>query len=257
MVAKGQSGISIQALCLLAVIAALPVAGSALAAESSEIAAHARRPSEAPPAIAAARVGDIAFGSAFGDLRKAEAAPQPTAAVVSFGRALDLSGQKRIYSSRTAISGLGAVISFSDRRPRPLPIAMTSLQLASIPSGMPLAARSLTSGFGMRLDPLLGGRRLHAGIDLAAPLGTPIVATSDGVVSTADWSGGYGLLVGIEHGGGLQTRYGHMSQLAVACGQAVRRGDVIGYVGSTGRSTGPHLHYEVRIHGQAIDPRGR
>jgi len=112
----------------------------------------------------------------------------------------------------------------------------------------------LTSDFGMRWHPVLGGRRAHKGIDLAQPIGTPIRATADGVVSKADWFSSYGLFVSLEHGGNIQTRYGHMSRLNVAAGQAVRKGDVIGYVGSTGRSTGPHLHYEVRIAGTAVSP---
>lgn len=122
------------------------------------------------------------------------------------------------------------------------------------PSMRPLASAVLTSGFGLRRHPLLGGIRLHSGLDLAAPAGTAVVATSDGVVSVADWSGGYGLLVAVDHGGGVQTRYGHLSRMNVAGGQPVRKGDVIGFVGSTGRSTGPHLHYEVRLGGQAMNP---
>ena len=112
----------------------------------------------------------------------------------------------------------------------------------------------MTSGFGGRFHPLLGGYRQHAGVDLAAASGSPIYATSDGVVSNAGWAGGYGLLVQLNHGGGMESRYAHMSQVAVSAGQQVRKGQVIGYVGSTGRSTGPHLHYEVRVNGAAIDP---
>jgi murein DD-endopeptidase MepM/ murein hydrolase activator NlpD len=125
---------------------------------------------------------------------------------------------------------------------------------ASMPSSMPLASAVLTSSFGMRAHPLLGGWRAHAGVDLAARLGSPIMATSDGMVARADWTGGYGLFVALDHGGGIQTRYGHMSRLAVSPGQTVHKGEVIGYVGSTGRSTGPHLHYEVRVNGQAVNP---
>jgi len=106
----------------------------------------------------------------------------------------------------------------------------------------------------MRNHPVLGGRRGHKGIDLAAPTGTPIRATADGVVEMADWFGGYGLYVQLDHGAAMETRYGHMSRIAVAQGQQVRKGDVIGYVGSTGRSTGPHLHYEVRVSGDAVNP---
>ncbi len=127
----------------------------------------------------------------------------------------------------------------------------------SFPSGLPVSASSLTSGFGMRAHPLLGVRRPHLGIDLAAPIGTPIFATSDGTVSRAQWLGGYGLFLALEHGNGVETRYGHMSQLNVASGQRVRKGDVIGFVGSTGMSTGPHLHYEMRVNGQAVNPVSR
>ena len=122
------------------------------------------------------------------------------------------------------------------------------------PAGMPVSAQYMTSGFGGRFHPLLGGYRNHAGVDLAAPMGSPIVATSDGVVGIAGWRGGYGLSVELEHGAGMESRYAHMSRVAVAPGQAVKRGDVIGYVGSTGLSTGPHLHYELRHNGAAIDP---
>ena len=124
----------------------------------------------------------------------------------------------------------------------------------SIPSRMPLDGASLTSGFGMRNHPVLGGRRQHKGIDLSSPIGTPIYATADGVVSRADWFSSYGLYISLDHGAALETRYGHLSRLNVAEGQVVRKGDLIGYVGSTGRSTGPHLHYEVRIAGTAVNP---
>ena len=106
----------------------------------------------------------------------------------------------------------------------------------------------------MRTHPVLGGRRRHKGVDLAAPKGTPIYATADGIVGHAQWLSSYGLYVEIAHGASLETRYAHMSRLAVAPGERVRKGDIIGYVGSTGRSTGPHLHYEVRIDGIAVNP---
>jgi murein DD-endopeptidase MepM/ murein hydrolase activator NlpD len=124
----------------------------------------------------------------------------------------------------------------------------------SIPSRLPVEGVRLSSDYGMRIHPVSGGRRAHKGVDLSAPVGTPIYATADGTVSRADWFSSYGLYVAIEHGGDIQTRYGHMSRLNVAAGQQVRKGEVIGYVGSTGRSTGPHLHYEVRIAGTAVNP---
>lgn len=124
----------------------------------------------------------------------------------------------------------------------------------SIPSRMPVEGVHLTSDFGMRNHPVLGGRRAHKGVDLAGPVGTPVHATADGVVSKAEWFSSYGLYVSLEHGGEIQTRYGHMSRLNVAAGQQVRKGDIIGFIGSTGRSTGPHLHYEVRVAGEAVNP---
>ena len=124
----------------------------------------------------------------------------------------------------------------------------------SIPSRMPVNGAALTSGFGMRWHPVIGGRHQHKGVDLAEPVGSPVYATADGMVSRADWFSSYGLFISLEHGGNIQTRYGHLSRLNVAAGQAVHKGDLIGYVGTTGRSTGPHLHYEVRIAGVAVNP---
>ncbi|MEO6552484.1 MAG: M23 family metallopeptidase [Croceibacterium sp.] len=124
----------------------------------------------------------------------------------------------------------------------------------SIPSGMPLGRATLTSNFGMRMHPVLGGRRKHEGIDLAAPTGTPVYAPADGLVAMASWYSSYGNFIEIEHGDAVETRYGHLSAYAVAAGQQVHKGDLIGYVGTTGRSTGPHLHYEVRVAGAAVDP---
>lgn len=124
----------------------------------------------------------------------------------------------------------------------------------SVPSRMPLEGAALTSGFGMRTHPVLGGRRQHQGIDLAAPTGTPVYATADGIVSRADWYSSYGLFISVNHGASMETRYAHMSRLAVSAGDSVKKGDLIGYVGSTGRSTGSHLHYEVRVDGIAVNP---
>ena len=127
-------------------------------------------------------------------------------------------------------------------------------QSVSIPSVQPVEGTHLTSEFGMRWHPVLGGRRAHKGVDLAGPVGTPVHATADGIVGRADWFSGYGLYIQLEHGGALETRYGHMSRLNVEAGQLVHKGDVIGYIGSTGRTTGPHLHYEVRVAGLAVNP---
>ena len=118
---------------------------------------------------------------------------------------------------------------------------------------MPVSGR-VTSGYGSRFHPILGYRRMHAGLDFAAAHGTPITAAADGRVVAAGWSGGYGNLVRIAHSGGVQTMYGHMSRVAARAGSVVRQGQVIGYVGSTGLSTGAHLHYEVRKGGRAVNP---
>ncbi|MGE3689785.1 MAG: M23 family metallopeptidase [Novosphingobium sp.] len=124
----------------------------------------------------------------------------------------------------------------------------------SIPSRMPVEGVHFTSGFGMRNHPILRQRRAHKGVDLAAPTGTPVYASADGMVGRADWFSSYGLYIQLEHGADIETRYGHLSRLNVSAGQRVRKGDLIGFVGSTGRSTGPHLHYEVRIAGVAVNP---
>lgn len=113
---------------------------------------------------------------------------------------------------------------------------------------------AVSSSYGMRRHPILGYRRMHSGLDFRARRGTPIVAVTDGKVAGAGRMGGCGIAVKLSHGGGLQTRYCHMSRLAVRGGQEVRRGQVIGYVGSTGLSTGPHLHYEMYRGGRAINP---
>jgi murein DD-endopeptidase MepM/ murein hydrolase activator NlpD len=124
----------------------------------------------------------------------------------------------------------------------------------SIPSRSPIEGFRLTSGFGMRYHPILGRRRAHKGVDLAAPIGTPVYASADATVGMAQWFSSYGLYVQLEHGADIQTRYGHMSRLNVYAGQHVHKGDLIGFVGTTGRSTGPHLHYEVRIAGVSVNP---
>jgi hypothetical protein len=130
--------------------------------------------------------------------------------------------------------------------------------LASIPSIQPVKNRDLehiASGFGMRIDPVYKVPKFHAGLDFTAPVGTEIYATGDGVVELVEFNyGGYGNQVIINHGYGYKTRYGHMSRTKAKRGQKVKRGEVIGYVGSTGKSTGPHLHYEVLKSNDAVNP---
>ena len=125
----------------------------------------------------------------------------------------------------------------------------------AVPSDKPVKTAEFTSGYGIRSDPFQGRAARHQGIDLAAPYGTPIYATADGIVSEAGWnSGGYGNLIKLDHGRGIETRYGHLSAILVRAGQHVTRGQQIARMGSTGRSTGSHLHYEVRIDARAVNP---
>jgi murein DD-endopeptidase MepM/ murein hydrolase activator NlpD len=128
--------------------------------------------------------------------------------------------------------------------------------IIAVPSDKPIRASvEFTSGFGVRSDPFHAGAAMHPGIDLAGAYGTPVYATADGTVLRAGWnSGGYGNLVEIDHGRGITTRYGHMSAILVSAGDHITRGQQIGRMGSTGRSTGNHLHYEVRIDGRAVNP---
>jgi murein DD-endopeptidase MepM/ murein hydrolase activator NlpD len=132
--------------------------------------------------------------------------------------------------------------------------ALPSGGMVSVPSEKPLVTFRYSSPFGVRIDPFNHTAAMHPGLDMAAPTGTPVYATADGVVSRAEPAGGYGNLVQLEHGKGLETRYGHLSQMLVHDGQHVKRGDLIALVGSTGRSTGSHLHYEVRIDGHPVNP---
>ena len=125
--------------------------------------------------------------------------------------------------------------------------------VSATPSMWPIAGW-ISSGFGNRRDPFSGETAFHPGLDISADHGAPVHAPADGVVESAAYNGNYGNLITLDHGFGLLTRYGHLSRYAVYVGQQIRRGDVIGYVGSTGRSTSPHLHYEVFVNGQLTNP---
>lgn len=131
-------------------------------------------------------------------------------------------------------------------------------KIASIPAIQPVSNKQLTriaSGFGMRIDPVYGTPKMHRGLDFTAPQGTPIYATGNGRVRIAGrMEGGFGNYVKINHGYGYETLYAHMVRIKVRPGQVVKRGEVIGWVGSTGKSTGPHCHYEVHVNGQEVNP---
>jgi murein DD-endopeptidase MepM/ murein hydrolase activator NlpD len=130
-----------------------------------------------------------------------------------------------------------------------------STTLLKVPLRKPVAGDiDETSPFGVRTDPFVHEAAMHTGIDFRGDTGDPIRATAAGTVTIAGWSGGYGKMVEIDHGNGLVSRYGHLSEIDVGVGDTVRAGGIVGKLGSTGRSTGPHLHYEVRVKGEAVDP---
>lgn len=159
-----------------------------------------------------------------------------------FGRALDIAGQPlRLVSPARAAAASGAALRYAG------PIAR--------PRGMPVRFAAVSGNYGPRIHPLVGTLRFHAGIDLPAPSGTPVHATAAGMVIYAGWLGGYGLCVIVDHGGGYTTLFGHLSAANAAPGALVQSGQVLGRVGSTGQSTGPHLHYEVRRDAVPVDPR--
>jgi murein DD-endopeptidase MepM/ murein hydrolase activator NlpD len=134
-------------------------------------------------------------------------------------------------------------------------IERLSRTLSLVPYRKPVIGEiELSSGFGVRSDPFLGRPAMHTGLDFRASTGDPVRVTANGTVTSAGWSGGYGRMIEVDHGNGLSTRYGHLSEILVKVGESVKIGQVIGAVGSTGRSTGPHLHYETRIDGEAVDP---
>lgn len=127
--------------------------------------------------------------------------------------------------------------------------------LGAVPVRKPIVGEiDLSSSFGVRSDPFGRGPAMHSGLDFRGDTGDPVRATANGTVVSAGWNGGYGKMVEIDHGNGISTRYGHMSEIIVKVGQSVRIGQTVGKIGSTGRSTGPHLHYETRIEGDAVDP---
>ncbi len=136
-------------------------------------------------------------------------------------------------------------------------LSSASDRTAHIPAIQPISEkylRAMASGYGYRRDPVYGTTRFHEGMDFSSPVGTPVYATGDGTVTYGSWKSQYGNLIEIDHGYNYTTRYAHLSQILVKPGQKVKRGDLIGKVGNTGKSTGPHLHYEVRFRGEPQNP---
>lgn len=168
-----------------------------------------------------------------------------------------LSSDEKAYLRRLSLimDRLGEGYSYEEASMEQLAevLAEKRSMLARLPNIWP-AAGLLTSKFGMRRHPTLGVVRLHEGIDIAAPRGSEVIAPADGLVIFAGWKGGYGNLLSIDHGSGFITRYGHLSKFNVKTGQKVRKGESVANIGATGQSTGPHLHYEVRLNGLPVNP---
>jgi murein DD-endopeptidase MepM/ murein hydrolase activator NlpD len=171
-----------------------------------------------------------------------------------------LSNTALIENMRNQLNNLSLRMSFQDQSFTEITVMVKNKEklLRAIPAIQPVSNKNMkrvASGFGYRIDPVYKDFRLHAGLDFSAPTGTPIYATSDGVVQVAGFNtDGYGNKVVINHGYGFQTLYAHMVRVKARVGQSVKRGEVIGYIGSTGKSTGPHLHYEVIKRGAKVDP---
>ncbi|MBO9681465.1 MAG: M23 family metallopeptidase [Flavisolibacter sp.] len=196
-----------------------------------------------------------------------EATPLPDSARANFlekqkeiARVESMKDNELIRSITTSLAGLKNRIAAQNASYKEIGslIANKEKLLAATPAIQPVSNKDLdrvASGFGYRIDPIYKTVKFHAGLDFTAPQGTPIYATADGVVKTAGFSdGGYGNHVVINHGYGYETLYGHMYRVKARVGQRVKRGDLIGYVGSTGKSTGPHCHYEVHKNGRKLDP---
>jgi len=171
----------------------------------------------------------------------------------------NMKGNDLVYSILNSLSNLSTRINAQKRSYAEIGGLLKNKEdlLASTPAIQPVSNQDLTriaSGFGYRIDPIYKTIKMHAGLDFTAPQGTPIYATAKGVVTHAENGGGYGNHVIINHGYGYETLYGHMVRMKAKVGQKVQRGEIIGFVGSTGKSTGPHCHYEVHKNGQKIDP---
>lgn len=182
---------------------------------------------------------------------KAEPLLQPPAQDNSHDLLVDSSLTQFNILRVSAISG-AATIGIGMGTHHPLTTA-DWLRLSQMPTLWPVVGR-ITSSFGERIDPFNGEGAYHRGVDISSSYGTPIIAPADGVVLFADRDSGYGRMIELDHGHGVMTRFGHLSAFLVASGQSVHRGEIIGYVGDSGRSTGPHLHYEVWMHNTPVNP---
>lgn len=191
---------------------------------------------------------DVALTYGFGEARR-ESFPRSLLVLATQSNAtLDSSYHASLYAFnflRTAASGSNSVA--------PSLLLNSSVDQSGVPSIWPVDGR-VTAGFGERMDPLSGEGAFHAGMDIAAPSGTIVESTADGIILSAGIDSGYGNAILVDHGSGITTKYGHLSKIFVVVGQEVKRGQVIGAVGTTGKTTGPHLHYEVHIQDTPVNP---
>ncbi|MHA6720955.1 M23 family metallopeptidase [Sphingomonas sp. RS6] len=232
----------------------LPAVPAKTSALTSEITAPLRR-IEARQVMLAGKVqaaGEARYQQLAGHLRKLGISP------ARYGRAVPAMGGPYEPLDDDAEAS-GSASAEADAQFRALFATWKKLDsveqtVIAIPSMQPVQHVSFTSTFGVRSDPFRGTAAMHAGVDIPGAVGTPIYATADGIVSNAGRRGGYGNMIAINHGHGVETRYGHLSKILVADNARVHRGQLIGLMGSTGRSTGSHLHYEVRLDGRAVNP---
>lgn len=232
----------------------LPGASQRTSAVANEVLAPLKRVEARQIALAgkARAAGEARYQQTAGELRRLGLSPERYVKVPAMG------GPYEPIDNDNA-SGSDASAEAADAQFRALFVTWKKLDMLeqtviSIPSMQPVDKLTFTSNYGVRSDPFRGTAAMHAGVDIPGALGTPIYATADGVISHAGRQGGYGNLVQINHGRGIETRYGHLSKILVADNTRVKRGQLIGLMGSTGRSTGSHLHYEVRVDGKAVNP---
>jgi len=191
---------------------------------------------------------DVALSYGFGEARHEKFPQSILAMAAQESPALDSGYHASLYAFNllkiTAFKGSSKTIS---------PSLFAVSDRSSVPSIWPVHG-AVSAGFGERIDPLNGEGAFHSGMDIAAPTGTEVMASADGMVLSAGPEAGYGNAILLDHGNGMTTKYGHLSEIDIVVGQEVKRGQIIGAVGSTGRTTGPHLHYEVHIHDAPVNP---
>ncbi|MDG2535969.1 M23 family metallopeptidase [Sphingomonas sp. HITSZ_GF] len=232
----------------------LPNASGRTSAVASEVLAPLKQVEARQVAMAgkARAAGEARYNQTAGELRRLGLSPERYVKMPAMGGPYE-------PIDNDGASGSDASAEAADAQFRALFVTWKKLDMLeqtviSVPSMQPVDKVTFTSHYGVRSDPFRGTAAMHAGVDIPGALGTPIYATADGVVSHAGRQGGYGNLVQINHGRGIETRYGHLSKILVDDNTRVKRGQLIGLMGSTGRSTGSHLHYEVRVDGKAVNP---